>query len=349
MLDRGKPLTVVGIGYHANIFIQKTKCRSYGGHLVASTTASGLEQLADLEAGSANFLLLDVEGTPDYDLQSTPEKKVALAKVVEELSSLVGYTHQGLDGALYFPHEVKEQSDVESVDGTERSHGMPQATLISDGTPVYLLPPTLVYDRSQVSSVELLRADAEGALLTFPYVTGMLALVAGITIFLSLQRLIQSQAREIAILRTLGIGRKTLMPAYVLAPLGIGAIGAIAGTAIGVGLGAPGMRAMYEDIIGVPVIVDGLTNDLIVQNVTIAMIMVFFSGIWPAWKASRLRPLDVLRGQHEVRLGSRRIQRWTARMPATIGLTIRSSIRKPMRLSTFWVWVCPCCYSDRCW
>ena len=53
-------------------------------------------------------------------------------------------------------------------------------------------------------SVEILRADAEGAQKTYPVVTGMLAVVAGITIFLSLQRLIQSQAKEIAVLRTLG-------------------------------------------------------------------------------------------------------------------------------------------------
>ena len=33
---------------------------------------------------------------------------------------------------------------------------------------------------------------------TYPVITAMLVLVAGITIFLSLQRLIQSQAREIA-------------------------------------------------------------------------------------------------------------------------------------------------------
>ena len=330
--------SVVGIGYHADhLFYAKAK----GDVVPASAdtlvtgymTASGLERLADLSEGSANLLLLDIEGTPPYDLQSTPEKEgEALAAIVASLSALVGYTHQGPDGQRYFAEQVTEAAPDTTTDPSDWANGTPQATLISDGTPVELLPPTLVYDRSQVYSVELLRADAEGAQLTFPYVTGMLALIAGITIFLSLQRLIQSQAREIAILRTLGIGRKVLMPAYVIAPLVIGAIGAAIGTALGVGLGAPGMQAMYEDIIGVPVVVDGLTTDLILQNVSIAMVLVFLSGIWPAWKASRMRPLDVLRGQHEVRLGSRRIQRWTARLPATIGLTIRSSIRKPMRL-----------------
>ena len=181
-------------------------------------------------------------------------------------------------------------------------------------------------------SVEFLRADAEGAQKSYPYVTGMLALVAGITIFLSLQRLIQSQAREIAILRTLGVGRATLMPAYIFAPLVIGAIGALLGLLIGVKLGAPAMLGMYEDILGIPVIVDGLGDGLISQNVSIAMIIVFLAGIRPAWKASRLKPLDILRGQHEVRLSSKRLQKWTAAMPIALGLTIRSSVRKPVRL-----------------
>ena len=76
--------------------------------------------------------------------------------------------------------------------------------------------PMIVYDRSGVDSVELLRADAEGAMKMYPVVTGMITVVAGITIFLSLQRLIQSQAKEIAVLRTLGVRRMSIMPGYII-------------------------------------------------------------------------------------------------------------------------------------
>jgi len=189
-----------------------------------------------------------------------------------------------------------------------------------------------VYDRTGVSSIEFLRADVEGAAKTYPVVTGMLAVVAGITIFLSLQRLIQSQAKEIAVLRTLGVKRISIMPGYVIAPVFIGAFGCLLGAIPGVLFGGPAMVAMYEDIIGIPVMNPEVPNNLVIQIVVISMAVVFLSGLRPAWQASRLQPLEVLRGQHEIRVSSRGLQKLTAKLPTTIGLTIRSSVRKPIRL-----------------
>ena len=157
-------------------------------------------------------------------------------------------------------------------------------------------------------------------------------MVAGITIFLSLQRLIQSQAREIAILRTLGVPKSAIMPGFILAPIAIGLIGSSIGIVLGVVFGGPAMVALYEDFIGIPAIGFHTDASLIVQNFVIAMGVVLIAGIKPALDASRMQPLEILRGQHEVRLSSRWIQRLTSRLPATVGLTIRSSMRKPMRL-----------------
>ncbi|MEL0100724.1 MAG: ABC transporter permease, partial [Euryarchaeota archaeon] len=54
--------------------------------------------------------------------------------------------------------------------------------------------------------------------------------------------------------------------------------------------------------------------------------------IRPALQASKLQPLKVFRGQHEVKLSSRRLQKLTSKFPTTVGLSIRSSLRKPMRI-----------------
>ena len=189
-----------------------------------------------------------------------------------------------------------------------------------------------VYDRTGVTSVEFLRADADGAAKSYPVITGMLAVVAGITIFLSLQRLIQSQAKEIAVLRTLGVKRMSIMPGYIIAPIFIGVIGCVIGAILGVFIGAPAMTNLYEDIIGIPIIDPALPSSLVIEVVVTAMVIVFLSGLRPAWQASRMQPLEVLRGQHEIRVSSRGLQKLTAKLPATAGLTIRSSVRKPVRL-----------------
>ena len=67
------------------------------------------------------------------------------------------------------------------------------------------------------------------------------------------------------------------------------------------------------------------------------MIVVFISGIFPALKASRLNPLEVLSGQSEMRVGSNLLRRLTAWMPTTLGLSVRSSVRKPVRLTMTFV------------
>jgi putative ABC transport system permease protein len=67
------------------------------------------------------------------------------------------------------------------------------------------------------------------------------------------------------------------------------------------------------------------------------MFVVFLSGAFPAWKASRLDPLEVLSGQNEMRVGSNLLQKLTSWMPTTLGLSIRSSVRKPIRLTMTFV------------
>ena len=284
--------TVVGIGYHSQhlYFSQMGSIlpADPGTFATGYLSDTGIERLANLSAGSANLLLLDVVGSPEYDLQSTEEDE---GERLSQIISSVRDTMMTVDDASF-----------------------------------------IAYDRSGVDSVEFLRADAEGASKSYPIITGMIAMVAGITIFLSLQRLIQSQAREIAILRTLGIPKSAIMPGFILAPIAIGLIGSSIGIILGAAFGGPAMVAMYEDILGIPAIGFHTDAPLIVQNFVIAMGVVIIAGIKPALDASRMQPLEILRGQHEVRLSSRAIQRLTSRLPTTVGLTIRSSMRKPMRL-----------------
>jgi len=285
--------TVVGLGYQSNHFWFAPEGSLFpaevGTYVTGYLTDEGLEKLANLSSGSSNKILIDLEGTPAFDLPSTDN------------------------------FEGDEISPV-------KAHVMEVLLAADSGT-------STVNDRGETPSVEFLRADLEGAQKSFPAVTAMLAIVASITIILSLQRLIQSQSREIAIMRTLGVPRNSIMIGYMLAPLVIGLIGSAIGVLFGVLFGIRAMLDVYEIIIGLPILNETLDWNMVMKIVGIAMVIVFLSGLRPAWTASRLKPLDVLGGQHEVRVGSKFLQNLTAKLPTTIGLTIRSSMRKPVRLS----------------
>ena len=284
---------VVGIGFHSNhlwftpdgsIFPPKE-----GTFATGYLSAAGLERLAALDEGAANYILIDVQDTPAFDLPDTDEDEG-----VDEMTPILEY-----------------------LSGTMVDNGAESAA---------------VRDRGGMPSIELLRADLNGAKKSILPMTIMLTLVAGITIALSLHRLISSQAREIAILRTLGIPSSSILIGYIIAPLVIGAIGVLLGLFFAFLWGVRGMLDVYENIIQIPILTEQVPSELVLEISLLTMLVVFIAGIQPAWKASRLQPLEVLGGEHQIRLGSRWLQRLTARLPATIGLIIRSSLRKPVRL-----------------
>ncbi len=251
----------------------------------------------------------------------TAEGLETLRGVPEGTSNLLLIDIEG-DPEFDFP-------ETDLVEGESLTNVMSQirSTMLSETD-----DPTLVYDRSGMYFIELLRQDVAGAQKITPYITGMIGLVAGITIFLSLQRLIQSQAKEIAVLRTLGTPRTSIMPGYIIAPMIIGFVGCIIGVILGFFVGAPGMTNFYTGYMGLPNREFSIPPSDLIYLVATVMIIVVLSGILPAWKAAKLQPLEVLSGRHEVRMASKRLQKITAGLPATAGLTIRSSVRKPVRL-----------------
>ena len=188
-----------------------------------------------------------------------------------------------------------------------------------------------VRDRGQNEPVEVMRQDLEGAKRTTVPFTLMIAAIASITIVLSLQRLVQSQAKEIAVLRTLGVPRKSLLQGYMIAPLVIGAIGCTIGCLLGP-YGMNWMLDLYQDIVGVPITKREITFTTYATVISLTMTVVFFSGAFPALKASRIDPLEIMSGQNEVKVGSKITRKLTAWLPTTLGLSIRSSVRKPLRL-----------------
>ena len=282
---------VVGIAYHplhiylapeGSIFPPKL-----GEYAIGYVSDLGMGRLTGEMVGSANNLMLDIEGTPSFDLPSTEE-----------------YEGEDLDSIKMV---VADSMEANELDGRIR-------------------------DRGQHDAVEFMRQDLEGAKKTTTPFTVMIQAIAAITIALSLQRLVQSQAREIAILRTLGVPRSSLMTGYLIAPLFIGGFGSVLGALAGP-YGMNGMLDFYEELIGLPIVERGVPLELYWNILGLTMLIVFISGVFPAWKATRMEPLEVLGGHSDIRIGSNLLRRMTSWMPTSLGLSIRSSLRKPIRLS----------------
>ena len=283
--------TIVGTGYHPLHVLMAPEGELFppepGQYVVGYLSDAGMARLTGDAIGTSNTILLDVEGTPSYDLPDTGEYEGEEIDAVKEL--------------------VETALAEAALDGRVR-------------------------DRGQNEPVEVMRQDLKGTERTTVPFTVMIATIAAITIVLSLQRLVQSQAKEIAVLRTLGVKRTSLMTGYLIAPLAIGGIGC----ALGVLAGPSGMNGMldfYQELVGVPIVERSVPSSVVASVIGSTMLVVFFSGAFPAWKASRLEPLAVLSGQNEMRVGSNLLRKLTSWMPTTLGLSIRSSVRKPIRLA----------------
>ena len=283
--------TLVGIGYHPlHVFMAPEGSLfppEAGQYVVGYVSDSGMARLTNASLGESNTLLLDVDGTPSFDL---PDTEAYEGGEIDEVKSLVA-----------------DALEAAALDGRIR-------------------------DRGQNEPVEIMRQDLESAKRSSVPFTVMIAAIASITIVLSLQRLVQSQAKEIAVLRTLGVNRSSLMTGYLIAPLVIGAVGCGLGALMGP-WGVNGMLDFYEGIVGLPITEREVPPSLYSSIMLPTMLVVFLSGAFPAWKSSRLDPLEVLSGQNQMRVGSNMLRRLTSWMPTTLGLSIRSSVRKPVRLT----------------
>lgn len=188
-----------------------------------------------------------------------------------------------------------------------------------------------VLDRGQLSA-ELLRLDKDSLSKSIPFILGILLFISGLVIAVSLDRLIRTQSREIAVLRTIGASTSDVMTGYLLVPLVLGVPGVLLGILLGTSsIGSGAFTAFYFSFLGIPVVVTHHYADIIATISLSALFITFLFGIRPAWKAARLQPLDIL-GQGSDKKPNRVLTKITSALPPGIGLGLRSTFRKPARL-----------------
>ena len=131
-------------------------------------------------------------------------------------------------------------------------------------------------------------------LRSMAWASSIIALAMAFVIVLNtLLMAITERAREIGVLTTIGWKPSRVVATIVLE----GVLMAAAGTLLGVGAGLLGLKLlmMHPQIGGF--LQPEVTPVLVVQSVALVLGVGALGGVYPAWRATRMRPMELLRGE----------------------------------------------------
>lgn len=135
----------------------------------------------------------------------------------------------------------------------------------------------------------------------------LMVLVAAFNIISSLIMLVKDKSKSIAILRTIGISKGSVLRIFIICGSFIGVTGSAVGGLLGVVFAAniENIRSFLESITGtnlfdpmiyyltkLPV---SLEFDNVVTIISMSMLLSFLATIYPAWRAAKLMPAQALR------------------------------------------------------
>ncbi len=137
----------------------------------------------------------------------------------------------------------------------------------------------------------------------------LIVIVAAFNIISSLVMLVKDKNKDIAVLRTFGVSRKSMMKIFILSGTTIGIIGAAFGTFFGVlmAIYIEPIRKFFQFITGRDLFpaqlysLSELPSKLVPSTVAsiaiIAIALAFLATLYPAWRAANTDPVETLRNE----------------------------------------------------
>jgi ABC-type antimicrobial peptide transport system permease subunit len=155
---------------------------------------------------------------------------------------------------------------------------------------------------------------------------GMFAiLVGGLGMMNTMLMSVLERTREIGVLRAVGWRRRRVIGMVLGESLALSLVGGLLGIVFGVALVAlaasvPAVQSMLDD---------SMRPALFVQALVVALALGALGGLYPAWRAAQLAPVEAMRSEGGATVRPGRFARFAARLPG--GTVLRALLRRPAR------------------
>ena len=155
---------------------------------------------------------------------------------------------------------------------------------------------TVTTDEELLGSVLLILGSVN---VTLQLIAGVALIAAAFGIINTMMTAIYERRREIGILRAMGSKSRMIFQIFVIESAMYGLLGGLAGLAVGFVVSrfaAPLIEQnQFVDVLGTPQTAVTLSATLVLTVLGLSVLISIVSGIYPAWKASKLTPMEAIR------------------------------------------------------
>lgn len=148
--------------------------------------------------------------------------------------------------------------------------------------------------RAENPSHAALQADLAGYAELAVLMPGLILLVAAVSVYVMLGRLVRAQQPQIGVMKALGYRNRDVLFHYLTFSLTIAVVGAVIGVAGGLPL-ARAITGAYAAELGIPLVETRVYADLLALSAALSVALALLAGIGPARQSARLAPATAMR------------------------------------------------------